>query len=170
MISNLSGTEVVEANYYDYDLKGPIEVSFSFFKNEFNPPSGLGFGVEINCYYFESGENKVETNLWLSNSGNLPWNQKTFSVGVDDRLYYLIKVSFFLDKYNADVGIDHFLIKDKNGEKYREAFEKTRLLGFDGRKTYYYYDWVYDSFSRNKGWEFLPKYSTTYFEVLYLDN
>jgi len=170
VISNLGGLELVETDYYASNISGPITVSFSYFKNEYALATGLGFGVEITAYYFEDGENKAENLVWIATSGNLPWLSFSQSIGVTGREYYLLKVAFFLDEYNADVGLDHFLIANSTGDIYREGFKKTRLLGWNGEKSYYYYDWMYNEFDRNEGWDFLPKYSKKYYEVLYLDN
>ncbi|MDO9027521.1 MAG: hypothetical protein Q7U68_01480, partial [Candidatus Roizmanbacteria bacterium] len=132
VISNLGGLELVETDYYTSNISGPITVSFSYFKNEYTSATGLGFGVEITAYYFEGGENKAENLVWIANLGNLPWLSFSQSIGVAGREYYLLKVAFFLDEYNADVGLDHFLIADTIGDIYREGFKKTRLLRWDG--------------------------------------
>lgn len=155
-ISNPTGSGVVQAQRYDIVLTGPISLSFNFKKVENAPTGGLPFRVHAIAYYFEGGENKYEEYTYDFPSGNLDWQNKSFSFGTSGRYYFECIISLVLDNYNADVVIDNFVLSDMDGTVVNEPWH------IKAGKV-----WIYQPRTRKMGWEFSPAIGVPYIQVVY---
>jgi hypothetical protein len=108
-------------------------------------------------YYFEDGQNKIETHNWDSPAGPQNWNTVSFSMGTSGKKYFHLTLNWYMDNYDATVDFDHLLITSAGADKYRECWQ------FKSGKT-----WEYDNLYRKMGWLFSPAFAVPYFQVLYL--
>jgi len=158
MISNLDGSEIVQAVRDDIVLTGQISVSFVYKKSERDVSPIEPFNLYIEAYYFEGGQNKKDIYLWEAPGGSIDWSNVSFSFGVTSRYYFHVVFIWTLFYYDADVFIDNLLLTDMYGDVYREAFKVKA-----GKS------WVYTPHYRKSGWEFYPQYVPPFFEVKYLE-
>jgi hypothetical protein len=116
------------------------------------------FNLTAVLYYFEDGLNKTITYTWQAPAGSIDWNTVNFSMGVSGQKYFHLTVFWYFEYYDVEVFLDHLLISDQLGDKYRENWQ------YKAGKV-----WEYDNLYRKSGWLFTPGYRVPYFEVLYLD-
>jgi len=158
-LCNPSGLETVQAIRDDIVLTGQVTASFKYKKTEIEPAISDPFGFHADLYYFEGGENKIETHDWTAPAGNVDWTAVSESFGTTGRYYFHCIITFNLDQYNADIFLDNFLITDFAGDIYREAWKVK-----DGKP------WDYFPKVRKEGWTFLPEYREPYFQIVYVDD
>ena len=115
------------------------------------------FHLVAMLYYFEGGENKIETYNWDSPAGSCGWNTVSIPMGTAGRKYYHLTLNWYMDNYDATVDLDHLLITSNAVDKYRECWQ------FKSGKV-----WEYDNLYRKTGWLFSPDFVVPYFQVLYL--
>ncbi len=117
------------------------------------------FSLHVDAYYFEGGENKIDTYDWEAPAGNVNWNEVSFSFGVTSRYYFHVVCTWSLPYYDADVFFDNFYLRDMYGDVNRETFKP------NAKK-----EWIYQPKVRKQGWLFGPAYLEPWFKVVYLDN
>lgn len=156
---NPGGLEEVRATREDIVLLGQINAAFKYKKTENSPATTDPFRFHCDLYYFQDGENKVETHDWTAPSGNVDWTAVSESFGTTGRNYFHCVLTFYLDYYDADVFLDNFLISDGLGDVYREAWKVK-----DGKP------WAYTPKVRKYGWIFSPNYAEPYFQIAYIDD
>ena len=113
LMGNWGGVGNVRLQRDDVDLTGQVTVSFNYKKVERAPTPSVPFKFLATLYYFEDGENKMETHTWNAPAGNVDWASVSETFGTANRLYYHLRVIFYLDSYDADVYFANFLIQDK---------------------------------------------------------
>lgn len=113
MICNFGGGEEVRLQRDDVVLTGPIEISFYYKKVEYDIPFDKSFWVKAEAWYMEGGENKSEVIEWESPLGNVDWTQVEKTLGVAGRVYFHLRIIFYLDYYDADVYLADILIRDQ---------------------------------------------------------
>ena len=156
--TNPGGFEEVQWVRDDIVLTGPISVQFMYKQVEYTPAYGDGFTLHIDAYYFDGGENKIDTYDFVAPAGSHDWTSASFSFGQAGRFYFHVVCTWSLDYYDADVFFDNLLIKDQAGDVYREAFWVKA-----GKS------WVYTPHYRKQGWKFYPDFTTLWFDVVYSD-
>lgn len=158
-LCNPSGLETVRAVRDDIVLTGQITASFKYKKTEIEPAISDPFGFHADLYYFEGGENKIETHDWSAPAGLVDWTAVSETFGTAGRYYFHSIITFKLDYYNADILLDNFLVSDNLGDVYREAWKVK-----DGKP------WEPIIKSRKQGWTFSPVYAEPYFQIEYVDD
>lgn len=156
-IANPGGGATVTLRRDEKDLVGLITIAFTYSKTQNAPTGGDPFNFLATAYYFDAGENKTDTKQWSAPSGNVAFSQVSEQFGMAGRKYYHLTVLVSLAAYDAICDIDHFLITDQNGDKYRENWQ------FKAGRV-----WEYDNLYRKTGWLLSPDYRVPYFEVVYL--
>lgn len=156
-LQNPSGVNEVRLRRDEKDLVGPLSIDFTYLKTENSPTGGTPFKFIATAYFFEAGKNNTEILECEVPAGDAGWTQVSESFGVPGRKYFHLTVIFYMDYYDAIIDLDHFLIADANGDKYRENWQ------FKAGKT-----WSYENLYRKTGWLFSPEYHVPYFEVVYL--
>jgi len=154
--TNPGGAELVQFVRDDVVLLGQITVAFAYKKVEYSEYLGAPFNLHIDAYYFEGGENKIDTYDWVAPSGNIDWTAVQFSFGVTSRNYFHVVCTWSLDYYDADVYFDNLLISDQLGPVHRQAFWVKA-----GKS------WVWTPHYRKQGWTFLPGFTKDWFDVIY---
>ena len=87
-MTNPGGSELVQAERDDVVLLGQISVQFVYKKTEYDVYYGSPFNLHIDAYYFEGGQNLVDTYDWQAPAGNVDWTSVSFSFGVTGRNYF----------------------------------------------------------------------------------
>lgn len=154
--TNPDGLELVQFVRDDIVLLGQVTVAFKYKKIEYTGFYGAPFNLHIDAYYFEGGENKVDTYDWAAASGNIDWTAVQFSFGVTSRNYFHVVCTWSLDYYDADILFDNLLISDQLGPVHRQAF------WVKAGKT-----WVWTPHYRKQGWAFWPSFTPAWFDVVY---
>lgn len=153
------GEDFVTLERHDIVAEGSLSVHFSYKKTERFEAALLPFSLHIDAYYFESGENKIDTYDWEAPAGNVAWNEVAFSFGVTNRYYFHVVCTWSLWLYDADVFLDNFYLRDMLGDVNREVWK------LSAKK-----EWIYTPKVRKQGWLFDPGYFEPYFLVTYLDS
>ncbi len=158
-LENFGGLEYVTLERHDIVATGQLSVHFSYKKVERDTPALWPFALHIDAYYFEGGENKIDTYDWVAPDGNVNWTEVSFSFGVTSRYYFHVVCTWSLWLYDADVYFDNFYLRDMYGDVNREVFKLTTKK-----------EWLYQPKVRKQGWLFEPAFVEPWFRVLYLDN
>ncbi len=158
-ISNFGGLDYVTLERHDIVATGQLSVHFSYKKVERDVPALWPFALHIDAYYFEGGENKIDTYDWVAPDGNVNWTEVSFSFGVTSRYYFHVVCTWSLWLYDADVYFDNFYLRDMLGDVNREVFKLTAKK-----------EWLYQPKVRKQGWLFEPEFLEPWFKVVYLDN
>ncbi len=156
--TNPGGLELVQWVRDDIVLLGQVSVQFQYKKTEYTAFFGSPFNLHIDAYYFDGGQNLVDVFDWEAPSGNVDWTTVSFSFGVTSRNYFHVVCTWSLDYYDADVWMDNFLISDQLGVVHRQAFWVKA-----GKS------WVFTQHYRKQGWDFVPAYDPSWFDVVYSD-
>ncbi len=157
-MSNFGGIDYVTLERHDIVCTGLLNVHFSYKKIERYEASLWPFGLSVDAYYFESGENKIDTYDWEAPAGNVDWTEVSFSYGKAGRFYFHVVCTFSLWLYDADILFDNFLVSDALGDVCRDVWKLTSKG-----------EWNYQPKVRKQGWLFDPGYVEPFFKVLYLD-
>ena len=157
-LQNPGGGALVRLRRDEKDLVGPIKIEFTYQKTENSPTPSVPFKFIATAYYFKLGEIATLEHTWTAPAGDVPWASVSESFGVSLEKYFHLTIIWYLDSYDAIVDLDHLLISDVVGDKYRECWQ------YKAGRT-----WEYEDLYRKTGWLFTPGFRVPYFEVIYLD-
>lgn len=157
-LSSTTTDKIISAVFDEKDLIGPLRLRFSYRQLERHAPSFKPFFIHADLYYFDAGQNIVETFDWESPAGNVDWSPFDESFGSTGKKLFHVVLTFESKNYNGDIFIDNLWLTDGLHYSYKEPFKVKA-----GK------NWVYIPLYRKQGWSFSFPFDSEEIKVLFLE-